>query len=209
MRKILFILFSIFTIQLNAKEVKEILKQTADLFASETPVKIDFTINTKNVGDDLSHSQNGVAYMTVNKFNIDIPEATAWFDGKTQWILVKDINEVNITNPTGADLMALSPMILLSIYEQGYDVAFVGQTEKSGSQVYEISMTPQSADKNIGLIHVLVDKQTYRIKQIKINIDGLENTFLVNSYTPNVIVGENVFQFQQEKYPDAEIVDLR
>lgn len=202
-------LASFFILHMNAQDVKGILKKTYDKFAEESPVRLDFTINTKNVGDDLTHKQDGVAYMNLSNFKIDIPEATAWFDGVTQWIFVKDMNEVNITTPTGADLMAISPMVLLNIYQQGYEVSLVGETVNNGVEVYEVAMKPESEEVSIGLIHLHIEKKTHQIKQIKIRNEGLENTFIVNKYVPHVLIDEDIFVFNKKLCPDAEIVDLR
>lgn len=209
MRVYLTILSFLICFQVLCQDAKDILKKAADLYSAESPIELDFTINTQNVGDDFVHSQNGIAFMSLNKFKINIPEAIAWFDGSTQWIYVKDLNEVNITTPTGADLMGISPMVLLRIYDKGYKVSFVGQTENTGSSVYEIAMNPEDPNVSIGVIHLQIDKKTYRIKQIKINNNGLENTFLVRQYRPNSIMDDSVFVFNPVDYPQAEIVDLR
>ena len=210
MKKVIsFLLVSFIFINVNAEDVKEILKKTYDKFAEESPVQLEFSINTKQIGDDLTHRQDGVAFMNLSQFKIDIPEATAWFDGVTQWIYVKDINEVNITNPSGTDLMAISPMVLLNVYQQGYEVSLVGHTVNNGMEVYEIAMKPESEDVSIGLIHLQIEKKTHQIKQIKISNDGLENTFTVNKYIPHATVVANVFVFDKKLCPGAEIVDLR
>lgn len=53
--------------------------------------------------------------MKGNKFKIEIPDAITWFDGTTQWVYIKDTDEVNITNPTGDELQAIS-RLYSSIY---------------------------------------------------------------------------------------------
>lgn len=207
--KLLFIFLLISANHLLGNEAENILKKAADNYKKEGTVLIDFTINTRNIGEDIVHSQNGTAHMKLDKFKINIPEASAWFDGTTQWIYVKDMGEVNITNPTGADLMAISPTVLFKIYEQGYDVSLLRSTNNQGVKVHEIAMIPQNPKNGIGTLHVQIEQLTSRIKQIIISNDGLENTFLVNKYTPVENISDELFVFDTKQYPNVEIVDLR
>lgn len=207
--KLLLLLFIISVNTVFGNEGEKILKKAAETYKIEGSIVLTFTINTRNLGEDMVHSQNGIAKMQLDKFKIDIPEATAWFDGTTQWIYVKELEEVNITNPTGVDLMSISPTILFKVYEQGYNVTLLGGLVNNGVDVFEIIMMPQDPKNSIGTLRVQIEKATNRIKQIVITNAGLENTFLVNSYTPVKNMDSNIFVFDAKQYPNAEIVDLR
>ena len=61
-----------------------------------------------------------------------------WFDGKTQWTLAEENEEVSISEPTDEELQSLNPYAWMSLYQQGYDLKY-GETGVSG--VRKVIMT--------------------------------------------------------------------
>lgn len=197
-------------LSLKADDGKKILDKALRIYNEECPVQINFTMSTQNIGDNEVHRQKGKAWMNGEKFKIDIPEATIWFDGTTQWVLVKDTQEVNINNPDNTELTALNPQLLFKLYQNGYDAELIGQTENNGIKVDEVVLTPIDANEdNIGKVRLHIDKAKSRIMQLVINKDDMVNTIVVNDYNLEGVQDEGIYRFQKSEYPDVEIVDLR
>lgn len=207
-----FILFiiSVFTISLSAQSAKEILDKASDAFLKAGGVTTEFTLNTKEIGSKQIYSQDGTADMKGDKFKIEIPDAITWFDGKTQWIYMKDVEEVNVSNPSGAELQAISPSILFSIYKVGYDLKYNGEKKLNGKTVLEIELNAQNKKNELKKVIVYVYKSDNTFAKIILyDSNNMENTLIINSYKTNRLLTDSFFVFNKKEYPDAEIIDLR
>lgn len=197
-------------VPIMAQNAKSILDKAADTYAQSGAVTAKFTLNTKELNSKHIYSQDGTAHMKGDKFKIEVPEAITWFDGKTQWIYMKDSQEVNITNPTGAELQAISPSMLFSIYKHGYDLKYNGEKTVSGKVVLEVEMTAQHKKIDLKKVIVQINKSTNIFSKIVLtDVNGMENTLTINSYTTNNSLTDNSFVFNKKDYPDVELIDLR
>ncbi len=123
---------------------------------------------------------------------------------------MKDSQEVNITNPTGAELQAISPSMLFSIYKHAYDLKYNGEKTVNGKVVLEVEMTAQHKKIDLKKVIVQINKSTNIFSKIVLtDVNGMENTLTINSYTTNNSLTDNSFVFNKKDYPDVELIDLR
>ena len=99
----------------QAQTAKSVLDKAAATVTMKDGVKADFKM-TGSMG-----STSGTIIIKGKKFHATTPQASIWFDGKTQWTYMKDNDEVNISNPTEAQLQAINPYNFLNLYKKGYD----------------------------------------------------------------------------------------
>lgn len=197
-------------VSLSAQNAKAILDKASEAFLKSGGVTANFTLNTKEKGSNQIFSQDGTAHMKGDKFKIEIPDAITWFDGKTQWIYMKDVEEVNISNPTGAELQAISPSILFSIYKVGYDLKYNGENSINGKTVLEVELNAQNKKNELKKVLVYVNKSDNTFAKIVLyDSNNMENTLIINSYKTNSLLTDKFFVFDKKDFPDAEIVDLR
>ena len=86
------------------------------------------------------------------KFQATTPQGIVWFDGKTQWTYVKQNGEVNISNPTAAELQAINPYNFINLYKKGYKAEL-----KDVGKLYQIHLVATSAKQSIGEMFIRVD----------------------------------------------------
>ena len=108
-------------LSINAQTAKEVLDKTAAVVSSKGGAQASFTISGQSM------NASGTIAIKGKKFHATTPQATIWFDGKTQWTYMKKNDEVNIANPTESQLAAKK-----SIQEM---YLTVGQKSYSPSQV--------------------------------------------------------------------------
>lgn len=198
------------TMSLSAQNAKAILDKASEAFFKSGGVTTNFTLNTKEKGSNQIFSQDGTAHMKGDKFKIEIPDAITWFDGKTQWIYMKDVEEVNVSNPTGAELQAISPSILFSIYKVGYDLKYNGEKSINGKPVLEVELNAQNKKNELKKVIVYVNKSDNTFAKIVLyDSNNMKNTLIINSYKTNNLLTDKFFVFDKKEYPDVEIVDLR
>lgn len=210
----LFLFFSfISSINVKAQENTDpqiILNNARLAYYSSGGITADFILNMVDHKTNDKYDLSGKIYMKGDKFKMDIPGATTWFNGKTQWVYIKDINEVNISTPSGDDLQDISPSALFNLYEKDYKLSYNGEKRSNGKKVNEIELTPVKKKSEIKKIVVQIDKATDLLTSIKIiNKSQFENDLKIKKMQTQLNIADDTFVFNAKNYPKVEIVDLR
>jgi outer membrane lipoprotein carrier protein len=158
--------------------------------------------------ENQSEVQQGIMYVSGDKFRVEIHGQHIISDGKTVWYHDMTNNQLQINN---VDDNVMSPASLLKIYEQGGKVicGYMGEETVNGKTTNEIEMKPKDRNADYGKISVFLDKANDQIVQaIVFGKDGMKYTFDVERIVPNVVVGNDRFFFDQSKFT-GEVIDLR
>ncbi|NDV96089.1 hypothetical protein D0T84_14370 [Dysgonomonas sp. 521] len=204
------IALSVFTLSISAQDARSILDKAADAYNKAGGVTVSFTLDSKDTKAKTVYSYDGKALMKGDKFKIEIPDAVTWFDGTTQWVYVKDTEEVNISNPTGEELQGISPSMLFGIYKKGYNLTYKGEKRLAGKTIQEVELTPQKKNADISKIQVQIDKANNIFSKITLTDKvGVQNILSIKSYQAGTSIPDATFSFNKKDYPRAEVVDLR
>lgn len=206
--KLLIVLAILFSQVAVAQNAKTILNNASGLF-NKSGVIVKFTLNQEDTKAKKIYSQDGTAWIKSNKFKIDVPEGITWFDGKTQWAYAKGGDEVNMSNPSGEELAAISPTVILNMYKSGFNLSDKGEFKDNGKTAYRVEMVPQSKKSDVSKFIINVNKQNSQLTSIIIqNKDGNKTTLTVKSYLMQAL-NDATFVFNKKDYPGIEIIDLR
>ncbi len=133
-------------------------------------------------------------------------ETMAWFDSKTLWSgydYGDGIEEIYISNPTPDEVAIVNPSELLrrsgdfSISQKGTDT-FIMEPRVQGETVMGVSK-----------VTVRVDLQTMRPVGIDMDVNDSRVSIRISGWKPNCKFQNSMFTCPLDRYPDAEIVDLR
>ncbi len=194
----------------SAQNARAILDKASEAYNKAGGVTVSFTLDAKDLKAKNTYSYDGKAYMKGNKFKIEIPDAITWFDGTTQWVYVKDTEEVNISNPSGEELQGVSPSALFGIYKKGYNLSYKGEKRAGGKVLQQVELTPQKKGADITKILVEIDKTTSVFSTITLtDKSGIQNILSIKNYQTGNNIPETTFTFNKKDYPKADIVDLR
>lgn len=182
----------------NAQNAKQVLDKTAAALNNKGGVTANFTITGKNIG-----TASGKISVKGRMFHATTPQAIVWFNGKTQWTYMKSQQEVNVSNPTEAQLQSINPYNFINIYKKGYSY-----TMKTVSTGYEVYMKATDSKRQIQEMYITVNKTTYTPSQVKMRQGAKWTTINISSVKKDNLAN-SVFTFPSKDYPNAEIVDLR
>ena len=206
MNKILIIIFSIFQLNSFGQDDKsnEILKQLSANTKSYTFMDVDFDFNFINITQEINENQQGNIKISNNKFCLDLNEQIVISDDSTQWIYLKESNELQIMEFDSEDEM-LSPNKLFTIYENGYKNQYIEL--KDNNHIIDLFPVESNEFKNIQL-HINKDKIQLN-KIILFDKNGGSFSYTITKFITNTNFDDNLFKFNTEEYPDLEIIDLR
>ena len=198
MKKICFLItMALFSANTFAQTAKSVLDKAAANITVKTGVQAKFKM-TGSLGNT-----SGTIAIKGKKFHATTPQAIVWFDGKTQWTYMKNNDEVNVTNPTEAQLQAINPYNFINLYKNGYDYTL----NKSGKD-YIVHLTATSKDKKIRELFITINKTTYTPTQVKL-LQGTKWTIFDISDVKKQSIPDSDFRFNAKDFPKAEVIDLR
>ena len=168
----------------TATNARKVLDKTAAIVGSKNGATADLSIKG-------------------NKFYAHTSKAIMWYNGKTQWSYLTSTNEVNISTPNPAQQMAMNPYTFINLYKSGYNLAL-----KTVGADYQVHMKAQNTKQSIAEVYILINRSTYKPKQVKMKRGGEWTTITVSNFK-NQKLADRIFTFQSKDFPTAEVVDLR
>ena len=206
---ILFLMAS-FSFAQSSGEARKILDKAYNAYENSKGIKMSFDLTTTEANGTAYQSQKGTATVKGNKFKIEMPAIVTWFDGKTQWVLMKDANEVNISNPSTQEIAAISPLALLSMYKIDYTLKAPVSKTINGKSADVIEMTPTGTKSDFKNVSVAIDKKSNTVLQVNLTMkNGTKNKIDISNYNANYNFSDTDFAFNKSNHKGVEIVDLR
>ena len=195
--------------QKDAK-AKDILDKASKAYEQTGDMSVYFTMDIIDRGSSASSKFDGQLHLKGTKLQLTTPEAETWFDGKTQWVYMKEMQEVNISEPSEADMQSINPSMIFNIYKKGCNYKFNSEkTDTKNRKVYEIELIP-NVKNEMSRIIVQINKTDYMPVYFQIFYKNkMENKIYINKYSTKLNHPDKLFVFDKSKYPDAEIIDLR
>ena len=204
----LFLLVSFLCLTLSAKnDGMKILDEAAKRIEKYGDVCVKFKA-TVFKGNEEQGRMEGQMNLQGMKYYLNTPELVTWYNGTTQWTLVPDNKEVNITNPTIEEIQSVHPYSFLSLYKNGYDIR-VKDNKLRGHDVYEVHLTAKKKSMSLQEIYVDVRKSDYTLYCIRVRQGNVWNRISLETIQGGLQFSESDFTFKKEEYPDYEIIDLR
>jgi outer membrane lipoprotein-sorting protein len=178
------------------QSAKQVLDKTAAVVAAKSGAKASFTIK----GDQMNAS--GTIAIKGRKFQASTPQATIWFDGKTQWTYLKKNDEVNVANPTEAELAAINPYNFIYMYKKGYKYTM---EKKNGSFIVHLTATDK---RSIQEMYITINPKSYIPSQIRMRQQKGWTTITISGFKQSKL-SDGLFRFNSKDFPNAEVIDLR
>ena len=199
-RNILFALafmLSVNAFSQSSADAKKVLDKAAAVVGRRGGAAANFSITGGEVG-----RTSGSIIIKGNKFKTITPEATIWFDGKTQWAYMKSTNEVNVSTPSEAKRLSMNPYAFITMYKNGYHMSM-----KTTAAAYIVHLQAIHPARSMQEFYVTISK-TFYPQQIKMLQGKKWVTINISSFRA-VSHPNSDFRFRHSDAPSAEVVDLR
>ena len=187
---------SLFTSQTVAQTAKAVLDKTASVVSNKSGAKASFTIK----GDQMNAS--GTIAIKGRKFQAATPQASIWFDGKTQWTYLKKNDEVNIATPSVEEQQAINPYNFINMYKNGYKYTM---EKKNGHFIVHLTA---SGKKSISEMYITINQKSYVPSQVRY-MTGKGWIIIDIRNFKAASLADGLFRFNAKDFPNAEVIDLR
>jgi outer membrane lipoprotein-sorting protein len=215
MRKIeLFVLILLPFIAVAQEQPKDpkamaLLDKATAAFDSKKGITAEFFITVENTRDNKKESIPGKIWLKGEKFKLSIRDVDTYFDGKTQSVYLKDVQEVTISNPDEEDLKEINPLLLLKSYRAGYKMKFVETFQEGGKLLDVVDLYPEDLKSLHSRITISIEKESMRLHSVRIQgKDGINTVLAIKKYD-HTVVPDDVFLFNPNEIKGIEVVDLR
>ncbi|MGY8931114.1 MAG: LolA family protein [Flavobacteriales bacterium] len=208
-RTLIFILLTL-SIHSYAQDEKsnEILQQLSINTQAYKNIDVDFNFKFENVTQEISENQKGNIKIDSNKFRLELNQQIIISDDTTQWIYLKESNELQIMEYDSLDDM-ISPNKLFTIYEEGYKNSYVELKNESGITLHIIDLFPIESNA-FQKIQLQINSEKIQLHNIILfDKNGGSFTYLITKFSTDNNLDDNLFKFNPAEYPEIEIIDLR
>jgi len=207
MRKTIICILCLFSMTMAAQNARQILDGTSARIKQMGDIKVSFTATSFSRTTEQGRN-NGIMLLQGKKMHLSTEDMKMWYNGKTQWSLINESGEVNVSTPTEQEMISMNPYSFLELYKKGYKLK-VRQTKLRNKEVYEIHLEARPANNNAQEIYVDVTKKDFVPLCIRIRQNNDWSRISIHSIQGNQHFKETDFEFPKSEYPNVDIIDLR
>lgn len=205
------IIFAFPSFAQDEETAKQILDDFSSRLNSFSSVKADFTFTDINLREQTNDSYEGNVTFKGDKFRLNVLETETWFNGKTLWNFLPDVNEVNVSEPDQEDDVILyNPFKLFTSPEARFKYGFRGELSEGGEPVYEIDLIPLDLEQEYSRIRIRILKLSMDLLSVKyFRKDGNNYLIEMSNLSTNIDLPDSHFSFRVSEHPGVEVIDLR
>ena len=200
-------LFFIWNSFAQDQRAEHLLNEVSETLAAYKNISVDFTYELVNRKEYIQQKEKGSLVVADDKYVLKLMGIQQLSDGKNVHTINAE-NEEILIEPVSYELGdGLSPSKLFSFYKEGYRFEWdILQPLYGGRKIQFIKLIPIDTYAQAAYLLLGIDTKTKHIyKLVEVGDNGTETTLTVRSFKTNQIVADNLFVFQEEKYPNYYI----
>jgi len=205
------IFWSVLVLAQQDPNAKIILDKLSEKTKSYKNIQTDFTIEYKNIKDNTQNSSKGSITIQGEKYRLDFMGSESFFNGKTLWNYLEEVNEVNISEPDTNDTDIFSnPQEIFTIYNRDFKYQLIDKYTKNGVSEAIVDLYPYDLEEEYSRLRLAINTDNYQLQSVTIfGKDGSHYIIEFNNYKTNLEIDQYYFTFDTSAYPDVEVIDMR
>jgi outer membrane lipoprotein carrier protein len=170
-------------------------------------VSMKFDLVTSDQMENTNDTLSGSVILSKDKYKLDLPDNTTWFNGETSWSYLPAEKEVTITKADKKDKSFQNrPSAIFSMYKDGYKSRLIEESSDS----YLIDLYPEDLKSDLLRVRLSIGKSLLNLIRLEYKKkDGIVATLFVSEYNLKVKPLPDTFVFQASKYKGVEVIDMR
>lgn len=194
------------TAQVDPQALK-ILDSFSGKASSAPSVYMKFDLITVNQAELTSDTLQGSVILSKDKYRLELPDNTVFFDGENSWSYLPAEKEVTITKADKKDNSFQNrPSAIFSMYKSGYKIRLIEERTAS----YIIDLYPEDIKNEIIRIRLTIGKTKLNLMNLEYKRrDGVIIDLKVKEYDLTRKPSVDTFIFNTAKYKQVEVIDMR
>jgi outer membrane lipoprotein-sorting protein len=192
-------------------EAKKILDKLSEKTKSHKVIKSDFEVTFTSTKDNIQNTSKGTITMKGEMYRLNFMDSEAFFDGKTLWNYIPEVNEVNISDPelNDGDLLN-NPKQLFTVYENDFKYQLIKTIVEGNVNYALVDLYPINLDEEYSRIRLQINTNEYFLSSATIfGKDGSNYSIKISNYKTDLEFQDSYFTFDEKEYKGVEVVDLR
>jgi len=189
-------------------DARKVLDATAAHLSKAGGMTIQFSA-TNYVGKQKQGTTSGSMHIKGKKFKLTSTDMLTWFNGKTQWSMIPNDVEVNMSEPSEAELQSMNPYAFISLYKKGFNYSMKKGKLLNGKEGYKLYLTADNKKQEIREIYLEVD---YSYNPVRVSIRQGKNNWtriVIKNFQQGLTFKDSEFEYPGKDNPLVEIIDLR
>jgi len=216
MKKLSLLIIALFCTSLvfgqNDPAAQKLLSGLSKKYHSYHTVQVNFILKAINQQQQTTINEKGdlIVEPKSNKYRITMKDQVMISDGKQQWHILKEEEEVQLTEVEAEQETSISPANMLTFYNKGFKYVSAKDEGAAGKQLSVVDLTPEDNTKSFFKVRLRIDKSANQIYDVTIfDKSGTKYSYAIQTVLPNVKITAKTFIFDKGDYPNMEVVDLR
>lgn len=184
-----------------SETASQILDKTIKILNNSNGIKSEFEIF--NSGNS---ALRGTFSSSSQKFKIETPISTTWYDGKNMWTSNSRSKQITLFTPTLSEINEVNPFAYINSYNSKFNSSLISGNGNS----YIVRLIPKSKKENIKSVEISINKKTYLPEKfVVIDKNSSKTTVSVTGLKIKVTLPSSTFVCPVSTMKGYELVDLR
>ena len=188
-------------------EALRILDKFSSTALNAPSVSMNFDFVTNDQAEKTTDTLSGFIVIDGDKYKLEIPNNTIWFNGEISWSYLTAEKEVTITKPgKSEDEFQSKPSSVFTMYKKGYKVRLL---DDKGSS-YTIDLYPEDLKSNLVHVRLSINKTSMVLNTLEYKQkDGIVRTLYMKNYDLKKKTESSFFFYPKDQFKGVEIIDMR
>lgn len=202
------LLFSTLIIAQSDKKAEELLQKVVDKIATYDNFKAQLAYTMVNKEMDIDEKKTGYIFVKDNSYRIEMEGQIIISDSKTVWTILVDSEEVMVSDVEESD-ESISPNKILTTYNEDYKASFDQNNKYKNADLKEVHLKPEGG-KQFEEMSILINEKNLTLENFSVyDKNGNVFTYHIINLQSNLDLPPDTFVFDESKYPDMDIIDMR
>lgn len=195
-------LFSVTAIAQGASnKARALLDEVYEKVKSYENIFIDFKYTLHNQKENIHQETRGDVTLNGEQYLFNYMGVTKLFDGKKNYTIVPENQEVVIENKDAEEPGTITPSKMLTFYRNGYRYEWDTSQNLRGRTIQYVKLIPIDSRSEVKQILLGIDAQTKHIYNlVEVGKNNTETTITVTTFKTNQPLSKTLFTFDEKKY---------
>ena len=199
------------TVNAQDDRVHPYMQAVSEQFKMEEGYEIQMDYIREDIMQESTGEGDGTIWMKGLMYKMIVDDYIVYFNGAKLYSQNTDTEEVYVSTPDPEDPGYLQsvPIRAIKAYQQDFKYQFMGEKNFMGKQRIEIQLYPLDLTGPYSMLKLYIQPSTMKLEAFVLkHKEGINYTMILTSVEGKQKLDDSTFTFDQQAYPDTEIIEL-